>query len=213
MWRSSEIEWSEMPRVLLFSDIHSNLRALQSLMDQDADYYVCAGDLVSWARGLDAAAEIMSPRANRVLIIPGNHESEQDIARLAERFGFRAVHGKTMEIGGRLFGFLGYSNPTPFNTPGEYSEPELAARLELLTADRRPDRDFVLVCHCPPHNTPLDASRKGEHFGSAAVAEFIARTKPSHFFCGHIHEAAGVSASLGVTIGRNLGPEGYMLEW
>jgi Icc-related predicted phosphoesterase len=24
---------------------------------------------------------------------------------------------------------LGYSNPTPFNTPGEYSEKELAARL------------------------------------------------------------------------------------
>ncbi len=38
---------------LIFSDIHNDVRALERLMEIEADYYFAAGDLVSWARGLD----------------------------------------------------------------------------------------------------------------------------------------------------------------
>ena len=53
-----------MPRALIFSDIHNDARALEKLMDIEADYYFCAGDLVSWERGLDKMGELMKRRAD-----------------------------------------------------------------------------------------------------------------------------------------------------
>src|SRR5579871_25979 len=118
-----------MPRLLIFSDIHNDAQALQSLMNIDADYYFAAGDLVTFQRGLDDMGEIMKRRAGKVYVIPGNHETEDDIAALCAKFGFVNFHGGQMKIGETHVTGLGYSSPTPFNTPGEYSEDELSARL------------------------------------------------------------------------------------
>ena len=64
-------------KLLIFSDIHSDARSLENLMNIEADHYFCAGDLVNWARGLDAMGDILRRRADRVHVIPGNHESAQ----------------------------------------------------------------------------------------------------------------------------------------
>ena len=77
-----------MTRLLIFSDLHNDVRALEKLMDIEAGYYFAAGDLVSWARGLDKMAEPMKRRTGRVYVLPGNHESERDIAEFCERHGF-----------------------------------------------------------------------------------------------------------------------------
>jgi Icc-related predicted phosphoesterase len=197
-----------MPRLLVFSDIHNDRQALQSLMNIDADYYFAAGDLVSWARGLDKMGEIMRRRAEHMYVLPGNHESERNIADFCARHGFVNFHGGTLDIGGHRVAGLGYSTPTPFDTPGEYSEEEMAARLELL-ADPKP---FVLICHAPPLNTDLDRIRDGLHAGSRAVCEFIEKHQPAHFFCGHIHEAEGAVIQMGATRAQNVGKKGYVLE-
>jgi Icc-related predicted phosphoesterase len=197
-----------MPRALIFSDIHNDTRALEKLMDTDADYYFAAGDLVSWARGLDKMGEIMKPRAECVYVLPGNHESENDIAGFCERFGFINFHGGTLEVAGVRIAGLGYSSPTPFNTPGEYSEEELATRLEKF-AGLQP---LVLICHAPPLNTALDQVRQGLHAGSRAVREFIEKYQPVEFFCGHIHEAEGAAIEIGSTRARNVGKRGYLLN-
>lgn len=197
-----------MPRALIFSDIHSDARALEKLMAIDADYYFCAGDLVSWQRGLDKMGQIMEPRADRMYVLPGNHETENDIARLCGRYGFTNFHGGTLKAGDVFIAGLGYSSPTPFETPGEYSEQELASRLQKF-ADLKP---LVLICHAPPLNTKLDRVRDGLHAGSSAVREFIEKYQPREFFCGHIHEAEGQVEQIGATRARNVGKRGYLLE-
>jgi Icc-related predicted phosphoesterase len=197
-----------MPRLLIFSDLHNDARALEKLMDIDADYYFAAGDLVSWARGLDKMAEPMKRRTERIYVLPGNHESEQNIADFCARYGFVNFHGGTLEIGETRVAGLGYSTPTPFNTPGEYSEEEMAARLTEF-ADWKPS---VLICHAPPLNTPLDRIKEGLHAGSRAVGEFIEKYQPAYFFCGHIHEAEGVVIQMGATRAQNVGKKGYLLE-
>jgi Icc-related predicted phosphoesterase len=237
-----------MVRALIFSDIHNDAKALEKLMDIDADYYFAAGDLVSWARGLDKMGEIMKRRAGRVYVLPGNHESEQDIAAFCSRFGFVNFHGKSFAVDGAgektnreaaktkatRFAGLGYSSPTPFNTPGEYTEEELASRLGQLASRNspaaesptpdsptlsvsgpvivpEPDLD-VLICHAPPLNTALDRIREGLHGGSRAVREYIDKYQPRYFFCGHIHEAEGVVIQMGATRAQNVGKHGYLLE-
>ncbi|MBZ2183629.1 MAG: metallophosphoesterase [Bryobacter sp.] len=199
-------------KVLFFSDIHSDWRALERLVSVEADYYVCAGDLVSWARGLNRGGEILKQRAGQVFVIPGNHERDRDVAEFCESYGFTDLHGRSVQLGSAHLAALGYSNVTPFDTPGEFSEDELSSRLEAFAGLRR----LVLVCHCPPYNTKLDAGRGGRHFGSAAIGRFIDRVLPRYFFCGHIHEAEGVETRLGPggeTIGVNVGKKGYLLDW
>lgn len=197
-----------MPRALIFSDIHNDARALEKLMQIEADYYFCAGDLVSWQRGLDQMAEVMKRRAGRIYMLPGNHESERDIAQFSERHGFVNFHGATLHVNGRNIAGLGYSSPTPFNTPGEYSEDELAERLSKF-ANLQP---LVLIAHAPPLDTALDQVHEGLHAGSRAVREFIEKHQPECFFCGHIHEAEGVVIQMGATRAQNVGKRGYVLE-
>ncbi len=178
-------------------------------MEAEADYYFAAGDLVSWGRGLDRCGEIMQRRADRVYVLPGNHESAELTAALCKKFGLHDFHEQSFEAEGRYIAGLGYSTPTPFNTPGEYSEQEMAQHLTSF-ASLKP---LVLVCHCPPWGTPLDRVREGVHAGSQAVRDFIEQHQPEFFFSGHIHEAAGASARIGSTRCFSAGPKGCLVDF
>lgn len=195
-------------KILVFSDIHSDLSALEQIVAIEADYYFAAGDLVNWSRGLDRVGMILQRRADRMYVLPGNHESEQVIREMCARHGLRSFHGESFEAGGYRIAGLGYSNPTPFGTPGEYSEAELARRLSAFAGYER----LVLVCHCPPKGTALDRAGPGTHLGSQAVREFLDREQPEFFFCGHIHEAHGASQRLGRTRAYNVGKRGRLIE-
>jgi Icc-related predicted phosphoesterase len=195
-------------RLLIFTDIHGDAAALGKLMEIEADYYFAAGDLVNWARGFEKVGPVLQRRGDRMYVIPGNHESESDIARFCDRYGFHNFHGQTMRLSGRTIGGLGYSNPTPFDTPGEYTEEQLAERLAKFNGMS----PLVMVCHCPPLGTKLDDAGEGRHFGSKAVREFIEREQPEYFFCGHVHEAWGASEQIGATRAYNVGKKGYLLE-
>ncbi|MGE5568100.1 MAG: metallophosphoesterase family protein [Rhodospirillales bacterium] len=195
-------------KLLVFSDIHGDVASLERLMAVEADFYVAAGDLSSWGRGLDRCGEVLRSRAGRVWVLPGNHESAGQVAEFCRKFGLNDFHGKTFEAEGHKVAGLGYSSPTPFHTPGEYSEEELARRLAPF-AGLAP---LVLVCHCPPFGTALDRVRQGVHAGSRSVKSFIDRYQPAHFICGHIHEAEGVQEQLGKTNCVNAGKRGYLLD-
>ena len=194
-------------KLLIFSDIHSDLKALQRLIDTEADYYFAAGDLVNWSRNLDAAGEILKQRDRQVYVIPGNHETPDQIAQLCDKYGLNNFHGAQIEIEGYHVVGFGGSNPTPFATPGEYSETELAQRAAAFNGLK----PMIAIFHCPPYLTRLDRIANLRHAGSTAVRDFLLREKPRYFFCGHIHEAAGVAEKLGETSAMNVGKQGYLL--
>jgi uncharacterized protein len=195
-------------KLLIFSDIHSNHKALERLMATEADYYFAAGDLGNWSQGLERCGEILKSRGDRMYVLPGNHESEAQIARFCEQFGFHNFHEQSIRIGNYQVAGLGYSNPTPFHTPGEYSEAELAERLARFAALK----PLILVCHAPPYGTALDRIREGLHAGSKSVRDFVDQQQPDYLFCGHIHEAEGASIEMGKTKAANVGQRGYLLE-
>ena len=195
-------------KILIFSDLHADWKQLLKLMTMEADLYLCAGDLTNFGRKLDEAGEVMKARAAQVKLIPGNHETEAQIEQFCAKYGFENFHGKHFEFAGHRIAGLGYSNPTPFDTPGEYTEEELARRLALFD-DVRPT---LLVCHAPPFQTALDRMRQFRHGGSTAVRAFLTRAQPEYFFCGHIHEAAGAAERLGETKAMNVGKQGFLLD-
>ncbi len=195
-------------KLLVFSDIHSDARALEKLMAIEADYYFCAGDLVNFSRGLDTMGEILKKRGDRVYVIPGNHESAQQITDLCARFGLNDFHGGQLELDGFHVIGLGYSNRTPFDTPGEYTEEELEQRLHAFDGVK----PMIAICHVPPHGTMLDRITNLRHAGSKSMRQFLQREQPRYFFCGHIHEAAGAQEKLGETSAMNVGKRGYLLD-
>jgi hypothetical protein len=195
-------------KLLLFSDIHNDWKALERLLAIEADYYISAGDQVTWAKGIERCGQILASRGDKVYVLPGNHESAEMVAGMCARHGLHDFHQRHFQVGRWQVAGLGYSNPTPFNTPGEYSEPQIAERLQRFA----PLAPLVLVCHAPPYGTALDQIRPGLHAGSRSVREFIEKYQPPHFFCGHIHEAEGVTIPMGRTRAQNLGKAGHLLE-
>jgi uncharacterized protein len=199
-------------KISIFSDIHGDARALERIVEQPADIYIAAGDLSTFRRGLDRCGEILKPLGERLWVLPGNHETHDDTRALCEKFGFvdfhRQVHALDSAAGATQWAGLGYSNITPFNTPGEYSEEEISKVLAAFEGIQ----PLYLVVHFPPQGTALDEFAPGKHAGSPTLRAWVERHQPVYLFCGHIHEAAGKSERLGSTQCFNVGKQGHTLE-
>jgi Icc-related predicted phosphoesterase len=199
-------------KILIFSDIHGDSRTLEQIVAQPADIYIAAGDLSNFRRGLDRCGEVLKPLGERLWVLPGNHETHDDMRTFCNRFGFMDFHRqvRTLESskGPTQWAGLGYSNITPFNTPGEYSEDEISKALAAFEGNN----PLYLVVHFPPLGTKLDEFAPGKHGGSPTLRQWVERIQPVYLFCGHIHEAAGMSDRVGATRCFNVGKQGYTLE-
>ncbi|MGH9682512.1 MAG: metallophosphoesterase family protein [Candidatus Acidiferrales bacterium] len=199
-------------KISIFSDIHGDLRALERIIAQPAGIYIAAGDLSNFGKMLDRCGELLKPLGERVWILPGNHETHSETRSLCERYGFVDFHRQLRSLesknGTTQWAGLGYSNITPFNTPGEYSEGEIGSALAAFEGAR----PLYLVVHFPPHDTHLDEFAAGKHAGSPTLRAWVDRVQPAYLFCGHIHETAGRSDRVGQTQCFNVGKQGYMFE-
>ncbi len=188
--------------VLAFTDVHGRWEVLRSIVDRDADVYVCLGDLTYGEAGIEEAAKILEPISDRLLCVPGNNERPE----IMEEYFPHVLHGRKTRIGRILFGGIGGSPRTPFNTVHEWEEDE--AR-RLLRGMGYVD---VLLAHAPPAGTPLALTRSGVDAGSQAIREYIEEFGPKLVLCGHIHEHAGKETRIGGTRILNPGPGGRYVE-
>lgn len=199
-------------KILIFSDIHNNEGALRQIVKQEADLYINAGDLVSFQRGLDKCGDILKPLGKRLWVLPGNHETHEDMQALCARYGFVDFHRqmRTLESakGPTFWAGLGYSNITPFKTPGEYTEQEIAEALASFEGHW----PLYLVIHVPPSGSKLDEFAPGKHAGSPALHAWVERVQPTFLFCGHIHETAGQTDRIGATTCVNVGKKGFVIQ-
>lgn len=199
-------------RILIFSDIHGDTRALERVLGQPADLYIAAGDLSTFGRAFERCCEALQPLGERLWLLPGNHETHEETRAACRRFGFVDFHRQVRQLEGKNgathWAGLGYSNPTPFDTPGEYTEEEIAVFLKAFEGIV----PLYLVVHFPPQGTALDRVGFGRHAGSGVLRRWVERIQPGYLFCGHIHECAGQSDTLGSTRCFNVGKAGYLLE-
>ncbi|MCL2419719.1 MAG: hypothetical protein FWD04_10535 [Conexibacteraceae bacterium] len=115
----------------------------------------------------------------------------------------------------------GIANPTPWNSPRELPEDQLAAHLEGLVSQLNDPAHSVFNLHVPPKGTALDQApeldaglkpvvRGGSlamtSAGSQAVRELIERYQPLVALHGHIHESRGTT-KIGRTVCINPGSE------
>jgi Icc-related predicted phosphoesterase len=130
--------------------------------------------------------------------------------------------GALVELpGGFTMISVGYSNRTPWDSPRELDEEDLAALIDREAAKLADPSKAIFNLHVPPRDTPIDQAvaldsefrpvmRGGSPYitgvGSSAVRDAIATYQPMLSLHGHIHESRG-EARIGRTLAINPGSE------
>ena len=189
-------------KIIVFSDVHCDVNFVNKLVKKEFDYYVLCGDVSDVGDGFVEMGKAFSSLGKKLLVIPGNNETEEQMSAWCKDYGFTNLHKKIVKIGNYYFAGLGQSTFLPFSnppndlsTPGEKSEDWFMNELKNFSGKK----NLLLFCHEPPVNSKLDTVRSGSHVGSKSIRDFIIREKPVYFFSGHIHECAGSSEVIGVT--------------
>lgn len=167
--------------ILLVGDVGRNfprLRQFQKTPEADMFYRE------SVAGVLDRVRRLGRP----IAWVPGNH----DLPTFSDPDNID--HTSATIAGVRISG-IGGAGPHRFGFPYEWSEDEIRHR-PIPPCE-------ILLCHCPPKDTPLDLTIKHQHVGSAAIRE-LAERHVGVLVCGHIHEAPGV-CRLGRCVCLNAG--------
>lgn len=140
-----------------------------------------------------------------------------DIPRLWPEYagpGTTVLDGERVEIGGRVFGFVGGGLRTPMRTPYEISDEEYVAKIEAL------GEVDVLCSHIPPEVPELVYDTVARRFerGSKALLAAIRRTRPRYALFGHVHQPLARRMRIGATECVNVGHFAgrgtpWVLEW
>lgn len=200
-------------RILFISDLHGQCSAVTAL--PETDLLIVGGDFTQFGSVEDVAAVLHSVRIRPepCLAVLGNLDPEAANALLDEQD--MSLHLQQRQFGGRrLFG-IGGANATPFNTPYEWGDADMAARLAASHSSSGPLD--ILVSHAPPRQSGADRIGNGSAVGSQAVADLVQRRLPPLVLCGHIHEAAGIYAFAGAIVVNPgpFGPQGHYacIDW
>ncbi|MET9800803.1 metallophosphoesterase [Streptomyces sp. NPDC006368] len=128
--------------------------------------------------------------------------------------GTTVLDGQRVELGGRVFGFVGGGLRTPMRTPYEISDEEYAAKVEAL------GEVDVLCSHIPPEVPELTYDTVARRFerGSRALLAAIHRTRPRYALFGHVHQPLVRRMRVGATECVNVGHfastgRPWALEW
>ncbi|CAD7780535.1 Calcineurin-like phosphoesterase [Candidatus Methanoperedenaceae archaeon GB37] len=206
-----------MLNMVVFGDVHNQIDYIDKIKElPSADWTIITGDLTNCG-GKKEAEEIINYIRyynTHILAQIGNMDF-LEINDYFENLGINLHgHGYRLEEELAVFG-VGGSTPTPFNTPTEYSEQEIAAFLYTAYEEVKNVSHKILVSHTPPFGTKVDIVRRGEHVGSRVIREFIEKEQPELCLTGHIHEARNID-KIGKTLILNPGTiaQGYILvEW
>ncbi|GAA3658641.1 metallophosphoesterase family protein [Streptomyces fenghuangensis] len=128
--------------------------------------------------------------------------------------GTTVLDGRTADIGGLRFGFVGGGLPSPMRTPFEVDEETYAAKVAAL------GEVDVLCSHIPPLVPELCYDTVARRFerGSEALLEAVHAVRPRYALFGHVHQPLVRRTRIGRTECVNVGHfnatgRPWVLEW
>lgn len=190
------------------------VQRVAALSEAERETWFAEVMLHTFERWMGLAGERLQGSDARCFVMPGN-DDPPGVDRAIERAArVEACDERIVEFDGYTMLSLGYSNRTPFDSPRELDEDELARRIERLAGQVDDLSRCIFNLHVPPYDSQLDTAPQldenlkvvvaaGEPklvpVGSTAVREAIERFQPLVALHGHVHESRGVT-----WIGRTL---------
>jgi len=161
-----------------------------------------------------------------ICYVTGGNDDEQDVVELIkDTEHVRNPDGKVIHIDEiHEMASLGWGNPTPWKTPRECDDEELARKVEEMISKINDIQNAIFNFHIPPLDSELDTAPKldtssyppkpvvvgGQTVmygaGSKAIKESIEKHQPLLGLHGHIHESKG-TVKIGRTLCMNPGSE------
>lgn len=192
-------------KILIITDIHSAPDKIFSYLDENpVDQIIITGDVTEFGPE-DYFIETLNKFSEyaQVHALQGNCDPK-NANELLDKSNIINIHDNTSNIGDiQVVGFGG-SNPTPFDTPNEFSDEILYNELSKYKDVLGSDSYTILVTHAPPLNTNADKIDSGAHVGSEGIRKIIEETQPTLNVCGHVHESIGQD-KIGDTVVVNPG--------
>ena len=196
-------------KILCFVDLHGNAPILKKLIERakkpDIDLVICAGDISVFGDGLSKLVGIAAKVEKPFLIIPGNHESDEEISKACRPFK-NCINIHKKGFGAKDFIIIGYGGGGFSKVDKKFEK--IAFNFKKIIKDRG---KVILVTHAPPYNTLVDKINKVP-CGNKSIRKFIYETKPDFNICGHLHENAGKMDALGKTKIINPGYKGKIIS-
>lgn len=176
---------------IAFGDIHEQVAHVGRIPNlSNAQGVLISGDITNRgtrSRGAALLSEV--ERINPRIYAQIGNMDQNEVAEYLEERGWN-VHARITDLGhGVSLVGIGYSTPTPFNTPSEVSEEQMAGWISAVSDRAKSLPHIIFMPHTPPLKTKADRLPAGASVGSAAVRRFIEEVQPEVCITGHIHEA------------------------
>jgi len=173
-------------------------------------------------RWVGLAEERLKGKGIKVYMTGGNDDRPEveDVLKSSEYVIDPEGEVVTLEDGREMLS-SGWSNPTPWKTPRECSEVQIAAKLDVMISKVQNMESCVFNLHVPPYDSGLDTCPKLDEnlkpvyagseiimmsAGSTSVRKAIEKNQPAVGLHGHIHESRGF-VKIGRTLCLNPGSE------
>jgi len=176
-------------------------------------------------RWTDMAEKHLAPLGIPCFWIGGNDDKPEALAHVRSTSHVRYIDETVVRFDDdhEIMGF-GWTNPSPWNTPRELPEDQLALRLNHVVKQVRDPEHCIYLMHAPPYGTGLDIAPKldasfdpprpvtqgGQEVlipvGSPSFRDVIKETQPVLTLHGHIHETRN-SAKIGRSLCVDPGSE------
>ena len=211
MKKTKEEKHDKKLKILAAGDIHGDTGLAEKLAEraekEHVDLVILCGDLTMMEQSTDNIIGPFKKRNEKVLLIPGNHETVATADFLADLYGVKNVHGysvKYKDVG--LFG-CGGANIGLF----QLDEKEIYDLLKKGFDKIKYLEKKIMVTHVHPDKSKIEKFTK-IFPGSSGVRKAIEKFHPDILLCSHVHEAEGIEEKIGKTKVINVGKKGKIIE-
>jgi len=198
-------------KILAAGDIHGDTGLAEKLAiraeKEKVDLVILCGDITYADQSTENLIGPFVKRNEKVILIPGNHETVATADFLSELYGVKNLHGysvKYKDVG--IFG-AGGANIGLF----QLEEGEIYDLLKKGFDKIKYLKKKIMVTHVHPEGSKI-GKFTSVFPGSSGVKKAIEKFHPDLLLCSHVHEAEGIEEKIDKTKVINVGKKGKIIE-
>ena len=198
-------------KILAAGDLHGDTSLAKKLAEkaekEKVDLVVLCGDLTLGETSTENLIGPFVKKKEKVILIPGNHETIATADFLSDLYGVKNLHGYSVKYKGvGIFG-AGGANIGLF----QLDEKEIYGLLKKGFDKIKYLEKKIMVTHVHPKGGKIEKFTKFFP-GSSSVKKAVEKFKPDVLLCSHVHEAEGIEEKIGKTKVVNVGKKGKIIE-